>query len=132
MSTVFTYGKKEKLKRRKLLTELFAGRQSFLIFPIKVFYLQPAQPMDNRVKAGVGSNSRNFKKAVDRNRIKRLLREAYRLNKLPLHQYLDEQNQQVVVFFLYVDKTLPQKGWLQSKMPLVISELIKRLHEKSA
>lgn len=132
MSTVFTYKRKEKLKRRKQIKELFASKQSFLVFPVKVFYLQPKEKLDNRVKAGVGTNSRNFKKAVDRNRIKRLLREAYRLNKLPLHQHLEEQNQQVAVFFLYIDKALPQKGFLQGKMPAIIRELIKRLHEKNA
>lgn len=132
MSRAFTYGKKEKLKRRKQLAELFAGKQSFLVFPIKVFYLCSLPLPDSRVKAGVGANSRNFKKAVDRNRIKRLLREAYRLNKLPLHQYLEEHNQHLLVFFLYVDKALPRKDWLPAKMPLVITELVKRLHKTSA
>ena len=132
MSTLFTYGKKEKLKRRKQLAGLFAGKQSFLVFPVKVFYLQPTEVLDHHIKTGVGANSRNFKKAVDRNRIKRLLREAYRLNKLPLHQHLAEHNQQVLVFFLYIDKVLPQSGVLQSKMPLIIRELMKRLDEKVA
>ncbi len=132
MPHTFTYGKKEKLKRRKQLAELFSHKQSFLHFPVKVFYMQPLQPLDNTVKAGVGANSRNFKKAVHRNRIKRLLREAYRLNKLPLHQYLAEHNKQAVVFFLYIDKVLPQKGVLQNKMPLIIQELIKRLNEETS
>ena len=132
MTLALTYGKKEKLKRRKQIAQLFESKHSFLIFPVKVFYLQPLPLPDSRVKAGVGANSRNFKKAVDRNRIKRLLREAYRLNKLPLHQYLEEHNLHLLVFFLYIDKALPRKGLLQSKMPLVIGELIKRLHETSA
>jgi ribonuclease P protein component len=129
MSKTFAYHKKEKLKSRKQFTELFAGKQSVFVFPVKVFFLQPLQKMDYLVKAGVGANSRNFKKAVDRNRIKRLLREAYRLNKLPLHEHLAQHQQQLVMFFLYVDKVLPDGKLLQAKMPHIIRELIKRLDE---
>ena len=129
MGKVFSFGKKEKLKSRKQLAELFGGKQSFFLFPLKVFYLEPSQVLDNNIKVGVGTNTRNFKKAVDRNRIKRLLREAYRIYKLPLHEHLAQNNKQLVVFFLYVDKLLPQKEVLQSKMPQVIKELIKRLNE---
>ena len=131
MGKVFSYGKKEKLKSRKQLAELFEKKQSFFMFPVKVFYLAPSQLQDNRIKAGVGVNSRNFKKAVDRNRIKRVLREAYRIHKLPLHQYLEQHNQQLAVFFLYADKSLPLTGVLQNKMPVIIQELIKRLHENN-
>ena len=84
------------------------------------------------MKTGVGVNKRNFKKAVHRNRIKRLLREAYRLNKQPLLNYLSQHQKEAMVFFLYVDKALPQKGALQDKMPFVIRELIKRLNESAA
>ncbi len=92
----------------------------------------PAQPLKFCIKAGVGANKRNFKKAVHRNRIKRLLREAYRLNKQPLLNHLVQHQREAMVFFLYVDKTLPQKGALQNKMPFVIRELIKQLNESSA
>ena len=132
MSKTFSYGKKEKLKSRKLLAELFAQKQSFLLFPLKVFYYIPVAALDYPVKAGVGVNSRNFKKAVHRNRIKRLLREGYRLNKLPLQHYLEEKNKAVIVFFLYIDKVLPQDKIIEAKMPAVIHQLIKRLDEQTS
>lgn len=128
MAKTFSYNKAEKLKSRKLLEQLFAQGKTFLVFPIKVFYL-PVTHTENEVlvQAGVGTSSRNFKNATDRNRIKRLLREAYRLNKLPLHNFLQEQEKNVAVFFLYIDKTLPQQNILQQKMPLVLDKLIKNL-----
>jgi len=130
MAKAFSYNKKEKLKGRKSFELLFTKGKSLVVFPVKVFYLQPLKPVNNNVKAGVGASSRTFKKAVQRNRIKRLLREAYRLHKLPLHDFLQQHQQQLIVFFLYIDKTLPLSGqMLQAKMPVIINELIKKLNE---
>ena len=75
------------------------------------------------VKAGVGASARNFKKAVDRNRIKRLLRECYRLNKLSLHEQLHAQHKKLAIFFLYVGKEMPDYSLLEEKMKLVITKL---------
>jgi ribonuclease P protein component len=68
---------------------------------------------------------------VDRNRIKRLLREAYRTEKLPLHQYLNAESKQVVVFILYIDKSLPEQAAIKSKMQQAIEKLVQALNEKS-
>ncbi len=87
------------------------------------------EPIDFPIKVGVSASKKNFKTAVDRNRIKRLLKENYRLNKHPLHQYIKENGKQVAVFFMYIDKALPENELLQRKMPLVIDKLIKALHE---
>ena len=131
MANEFSYGREEKLKGRKLLEALFKEGKSFTIFPLKVFYLVPEKPLDFYVNAGVGASSRNFKKAVDRNRVKRLLREAYRTEKLPLHVFLQQHNLQVAVFILYIDKILPEYKAVKTKMPIVLQRLIKQLHEKA-
>jgi len=125
MAKKFSYGKEEKLKSRKLVTKLFAEGKTFSVFPLKVFYLNVSEPLDFAVKFGAGAGTRNFKKAVDRNRIKRLLREAYRTEKLPLHNYLMEQNKMVVFFVLYIDKTLPEQDLIKNKMQVVIEKLMK-------
>lgn len=125
----FTFNKQEKLKSRKLIQQLFAEGKSFLVFPVKVMYLQKTEPMDFPLKIGVSASSRSFKKAVDRNRIKRVLREQYRLNKLPLHQFITKNNQQIAVFFLYISKALPEKGLVEKKMPIIIQKLITALDE---
>ncbi|WP_262511494.1 ribonuclease P protein component [Deminuibacter soli] len=118
------------MKSRKLLEQLFREGKSFLVFPVKVIYLQPVEPMDFPVKVAVGASGRHFKKAVHRNRVKRLMREAYRLNKAPLHQLVTSQQKQVAVFLLYIDKVLPPNGdLLQQKMPVLINKLVKELNE---
>lgn len=129
---LFTFNKQEKLKSRKLIQQLFAEGKSFLVFPVKVMYLQVAEPMDFPLKIGVSASSRSFKKAVDRNRIKRVLREQYRLNKLPLHQCITENNQHIAIFLLYIGKALPEKGLVEKKMPIIIQKLITTINETVA
>ena len=60
------------------------------------------------------------------------MREAYRTEKVSLHKYLKQHNQQVIVFLLYTDKTLPDLSILKIKMPLIFEQLIKRLNEAGA
>ena len=123
------FNKQEKLKSRKLTKQLFAEGKSFLVFPIKVVYLPITELVDFPIKIGVSASSRTFKNAVDRNRIKRVLKEQYRLNKLPLHEHIFATKQQIAVFFIFIDKTLPQKGLVEKKMPTIINKLIQTINE---
>jgi ribonuclease P protein component len=121
MASTYSYNKTEKLKSRKTLNELFTKGKSFSVFPVKLFYA--IADNDQTIKAGVGVSARNFKKAVDRNRIKRLLRECYRLNKLSLHTTVAAKQKGVSVFFLYVGKELPEYAMLNEKMQTVLTKL---------
>jgi ribonuclease P protein component len=105
MAKRFGFRRKERLKSRKAIEALFTQGKSLSQFPIRAMYKieESAQPL---VQVGVTASKRHFKKAVDRNRIKRLLREAYRLQK---HSLLDSANEKGVnlhVFFMYMDKVL--------------------------
>ena len=79
----YTLNKDDRLKSRKAIEYLFKEGKSFSIFPLRVLYTINAasEKPTNNLRAGFSVSTRNFKKAVDRNRIKRLLREAYRLQK---------------------------------------------------
>ena len=131
MAKNFSYNAKEKLKSRKQLDALFTKGKSFLVFPVKIFFAEVNNESDAPMKVGVGVSSKHFKKAVDRNRIKRLLREAYRLNKIPLTEFIQINNKKIAVFFLFIDKTIPAFSLLQNKMPTVIAKLIKSLNENN-
>ena len=127
MTGTFSYNKFEKLKSRKQIELLFAKGKSISAFPVKVFYLPVENTPMHPVQVGVGVSARNFKKAVDRNTIKRRMREAYRLHKLPLHEHLVAQQKTVAVFILWIDKQMPTTAALQDLMPAVIEKLIKQL-----
>ena len=127
MAGTFSYNKFEKLKSRKQIELLFAKGKSISAFPVKVFYLPVENTPMHPVQVGVGVSARNFKKAVDRNTIKRRMREAYRLHKLPLHEHLVAQQKTVAVFILWIDKQMPTTAALQDLMPAVIEKLIKQL-----
>jgi ribonuclease P protein component len=89
----------------------------------------PATPVGLSVlpqlQAGFGASTRNFKKAVDRNRIKRLSREAYRLQKQTLYDHLVEKNRCLAVFFIYTGKELPDYGTVTEKIGVALQKLIK-------
>jgi ribonuclease P protein component len=122
MSATYSYNKTEKLKSRKMLNELFTSRRSFSVFPVKVFYILP-ETKEKNIQVGVGVSAKNFRKAVERNRIKRLLRECYRLNKLPLYATVESKQKAVGVFFLYIGKEMPEYTMLNEKMKTALTKL---------
>jgi len=124
----FSYTKKEKLKSKKQLDALFAKGRSFTVFPVKVFYTFNNE-QDNIIKTGVGVSSRHFKKAVQRNRVKRLLREAYRTEKQPLHFHLKNNKKQLALFLLFIDKELPEYRLVKEKIKLCIQRIIRETNE---
>jgi ribonuclease P protein component len=106
----FTLGRNERLKSRKQIEQLFSKGQRFVVPLYRVFYsFQVERKMEggSLLQAGFGASSRNFKTAVHRNRIKRLTREAYRVQKHALQQNIRERGKPLSIFFIYIGKTLP-------------------------
>jgi ribonuclease P protein component len=126
----FTFPRNQKLKSRKLLGKLFASGKSLNAFPLKLIY-QTNSPVNAEIlMAGVGASSRNFKKAVDRNRIKRLLRESYRLQKNILQDGLPK-DRQWQLFFIYTGKELPESKLIAEKMQFLMQKLIDQFGTKT-
>ena len=131
LSTQFTYQKKDKLKSRKQTQFLFAKGQSMNAFPIKLIYtIQKIEsvesPASGTLQAGVGAPSRTFRKAVARNRVKRLLREGYRLERPAFIETAVIKGLRINLFFLYTDATVITQKEMQEK----IKQLLSRLSEK--
>lgn len=77
----FTLGKQERLKSKKLIQSLYEVGGSVKSFPLRMVFLQTNHTSEFPVQVGFSVPKRNFKLAVHRNRIKRLMRETYRLQK---------------------------------------------------
>jgi ribonuclease P protein component len=97
----FTLGKEERLKSRKQIEKLFAEGKSFAVNPFRVYFIVHGPlTIDHGLLFGVGVSNKNFKHAVERNRIKRLTREAWRLQKNELHEKHKAYNKQLNIFFI--------------------------------
>lgn len=98
----FTYSKAEKLKSRKIIDLLFSEGKSVSKFPLRLVYA-PTEGVNEKLLFGVSVSKKYFKNASDRNYLKRVLRECYRLNKHLLHNNLDKP---YAFMFFYQTKEL--------------------------
>ena len=107
----FGLGKLEKLKSRKTIDQLFKEGKSVSTNGFTLVYLvKPLYQTHFPAIAGFSVPKKFFKHAVDRNRIKRLMREVYRKNKYHLYEQLVLRKEQMAIMFVYKGKTLPDYG----------------------
>lgn len=118
----FTLQKNERLKSKKLIDELFVSGKSVFSHPIKLVYLEFSS-LDTPLKMCASVPKRHFKSAVDRNLIKRRIREAYRKNKISLENTLVKSNRQIVLMLIFVGKEQLE----YSKIESAIRKLLVRL-----
>ena len=97
----FKYPKNEKLKSKITIGLLFTEGKSVSKYPLRLVYKSGTFSEDEKIKMGVSVSKKNFKRAVDRNYFKRILRETYRLNK---HLLLDNLDQPYSFMFFYQTK----------------------------
>jgi ribonuclease P protein component len=105
-----------------LITELFTSGKSISVFPLKLVYLELDHGSDYKIQAGVSVSKRNFKNAVDRNRIKRLMRETYRKNKNLI--YDSEDTKKHIFMFIYQGKKQESYQVIEERMIKLIERFI--------
>jgi ribonuclease P protein component len=120
-----TFKKKERLFRQKEMDLLFEKGISFIVFPLRMVYLEQQPVSGAEAAILVSVPKKRFKHAVKRNRIKRLIREAYRLNKQTLLQNLREKEKGLLIGFLFVGNELPDwktvEGAVVKELDLLIA-----------
>lgn len=115
----FSYSKAEKLKSRKVIESLFTEGKSVGVFPLLLFYIELPETETTNTKTAVSVSKKNFRLAVQRNQIKRLLREAFRLNK---HLILDNSAKKYALLFLYVGKEMPHFHQLDASIKKLMNK----------
>ena len=134
LAKIFTYQQQDKLKSRKQTQNLFSLGKSMSNAPLRLIYtlenIAEANPNPGPLvlQAGVGAPTKQFKKAVQRNRVKRLLREAYRLELPALKAQLSLPGKRLNIFILYTDINVLPQVEINAKMKLILSQLVKRIY----
>ena len=121
-----TLGREERLKSRKLVAKLYEEGKSIKVFPLRMVYLQTEHTSNYPVQVGVSVPKRNFKRAVDRNRIKRLLRESYRKEKYSIYS---ETRKPFVLMISYLAKDEWKYADVEMKMRKLLSNFITEVNK---
>lgn len=126
----FRFTKKERVTGEKRIEALFTKGRSFMSYPFRIVYLETAQYGSMPLSILISIPKKRVKSAVDRNRMKRLGREAYRLNK---HLFLPNglaENEHLDVAFIYVADKLSDYATVEKGIRKAIKELNHRIEEK--
>lgn len=121
-----TFSKKEKLKSKTVIEQLFTEGFSVSVYPLRLVYMPADLKDDELFKTGVSVSKRNFKRAVDRNRIKRLMRESFRLHK---HDYINNMSVPYAFMILYIGKEKPTFNQVESKMTLLFEKFSSKVSQ---
>lgn len=126
--SVYTLCKAERLNSKILIGKMFEGgvSKSFSIFPIRVVYM-PVDQGDASAAILISVSKRRFKRAVERNRVKRQIREAYRKNKHLLVDELQRREQRLAIAFIYLTDELIATSELEEKMKIALSRISEKI-----
>jgi ribonuclease P protein component len=114
---MYTFKKEERLCNKRLIDGLFHNGSSFLCYPFKASWLYATMPQPLPAQVLFSVSKKRYKHAVDRNLIKRRMREAYRLNKQQqLYSHLETANQQILLSVGYIGKSIESFELMEKKM----------------
>ena len=123
----FQFSKKERLCSEKLIEELFRSGHRMMVFPYSVHWkMVDADTLPEGIPAPVliATSKKKFHHAVDRNRVKRLTRECYRMHKPQLYEYLREHRLLLVLSINYVHNEIFDFATLMHKFDKLTTSLI--------
>jgi len=126
---MYTFKKEERLCNKRLLEQLFSSGSSFLCYPFRVSWLKAVTTQPAVVQVVFAVAKKRYKRAVDRNLIKRRTREAYRLHKEELlYQPLQEQDLQIILSINYIGKEINDFTLMDKKMVKLLTQLSEQIN----
>lgn len=123
------FGKVYKLCSRKVIGSLFKEGKQLRSYPFAVHYNLQALDTPVSFQVVLSAPKRNFKRAHDRNYIKRLLREAMRKEKGELEEWLKQENKQLALFILYNQRDMPDYHAVEKGMQKLLAKILNELQE---
>ena len=120
----FTFKKEERLSGKKVIDSLFSEGKSFTVFPIRVFYIEKNFISNFPVRTLIGAARTRLPKAVDRNKAKRLIREAFRRNKHALYSVLKKKNKNLHLGFIYQTDKIISYNQVEAKIIVTLNRLV--------
>ena len=122
-----TLHKVERLDKKKIIEKMFAGgSRSFSVFPLRVVYL-PVEELEAGASILISVSKRRFKRAVKRNRVKRQIREAYRVNKHELLNILVERKCRLAIAFIYLSDQLVESSIIEDRMRIALVRITEKM-----
>lgn len=121
------FSKSDKLCGAVRIQHLFAEGKTFLAYPIRVCYL-PVESMES-TQVLMSVPKRLFKRAVKRNRLKRLMREAYRLNNTDLDTYCRTRSCRLQIAFQYISSDLADYQMVEKAMRKALRKISEQMEE---
>lgn len=123
-----TFTKEERLCSRKLIDLLFKDGSSFLLYPFRISYLLTDVPCRFPVQIVINVSKKRYKRAVDRNLIKRRCRESYRLHKeLELYAHLNDPDRLLLLSVQFVGKKIYDYSFFEKRLTGALKKLISAL-----
>lgn len=125
----FTLSKEERICSKKLINELFTGNgRSMTVFPLRVVFMKRTIVNDQpRAAMLVSVPKRYFKHAVDRNRVKRQVREAFRRNKSIITQNLTDDHEAVAMAFVWLTNEKFPSSEVENRMVRLLTRISESL-----
>jgi ribonuclease P protein component len=121
-----TFKKCERLNGKKPIQRLFAEGQAFYAYPFRVVFMRVKEKHAYPARLLVSVSRRHFKKASERNLLKRLIRETYRKQKQNLYAQLEGKEGQLHIALVFTAKAIPNYKELETKIILILQRLIER------
>lgn len=122
-----TFRKEERLCHKQDINNLFVEGNTLHTPGFVLKWRITSNPRKHPLKLLISVPKRNFKRAVDRNRVKRLIREAFRHNKTILYELLNEQDIHIHAGIVYTGRTLPTQERTNEKISLLLLQLKKKI-----